>query len=153
MGPWAGLDDFEKRKIFFPKQESNIDSSALHPVTQSLYQLTYPGCFNDTDGMTTVLAHLENLYTITSCNEVSEDLLLPTSGQTRLGGNASHKMSFFTGISRKIRTSQVQPDSTYFTVRQQRTAAGDRYSCLVERAGARTENNNTSRNYWFHVEG
>jgi hypothetical protein len=70
--------------------------------------------------MTTVLAHLENLYTITSCTEVSEDLLLPTSRQTRPGGDASHMMSCFTGISTKIRTSEVQPDSTYFTVSRQR---------------------------------
>jgi hypothetical protein len=56
--------------------------------------------------MTTVLAHLENLYTITSGTEVSEDLLLPTAGQTRLSSDASLMMSCFTGISTKIRTSK-----------------------------------------------
>jgi len=88
--------------------------------------------------MTSVLAHLENLYTITSCNKVSEDLLLPTSGQTRLGGNASQKMSCFTGISTKIRTSEVQPDSTYFIARQQRTAAGDTLAYWSEQVHGQT---------------
>jgi hypothetical protein len=88
--------------------------------------------------MTTVLAHLENLYTITSCTEVSEDLLLPTAGQTRLGSDASQMMSCFTGYQYKDPNFEVQPDSIYFTVRRQQAAAGDTLAYWSEQVHGRT---------------
>jgi hypothetical protein len=38
-GPRTGVDDKEKRKISWPYRESNQNSSALHPVCQSLFKL------------------------------------------------------------------------------------------------------------------
>jgi hypothetical protein len=44
VGPRAVLDMVVKRKIPWPRWESNRRTSIVQPVAQSLYRLTYHGC-------------------------------------------------------------------------------------------------------------
>jgi hypothetical protein len=44
-GPTSGLDGAEPRKIPFFCRESNMESSVVHSVGQTVYRLNYPGFY------------------------------------------------------------------------------------------------------------
>jgi hypothetical protein len=42
VGPRVNVDAMEKRKISYPRRESKLDYSVIHPVAYLLYRLSYP---------------------------------------------------------------------------------------------------------------
>jgi hypothetical protein len=53
----------EKKKIYSPCRESNLDSSAVRPVALSLYRLNYTGSSEETAGINADgLLHCQYIY-------------------------------------------------------------------------------------------